>query len=171
MKNKKTLKILAFAFPLLLLGIIGYLFFGLQQKKQMAETLHTLPEISMKTINGKGLQTKKLDNGKNKVIIYFSPHCHFCEAEAEELSKIYAKNPDTEWIWIASEPIEEIKDFAKQHQLDNKEQIKWCNDDQALFYRKFSLGSVPYLLAYNKNNQLVYKNKGAIKLEQILTHF
>ena len=57
------------------------------------------------------------------MLVYFSPACHFCQAEAEELSKINSQYPDIQWLFIASESLEEIKSFAAQYNLDNKENI------------------------------------------------
>jgi thiol-disulfide isomerase/thioredoxin len=55
------------------------------------------------------LNSKTFGNNQTKVIIYFSPTCHFCQAEAEELSKINNHYQNTQWIWIASEPLDQIK--------------------------------------------------------------
>ena len=55
--------------------------------------------------------------------MYFSPICHFCQAEAEELSKIYSQYPDVKWLFIASEPLDEIRAFAKQYNMNDKKYI------------------------------------------------
>ena len=33
------------------------------------------------------------------------------------------------------------------------------------------MNSVPYFLAYDVNNKLIFRNSGAIKIEKIIEHF
>jgi thiol-disulfide isomerase/thioredoxin len=170
MKNK-NLKILAILIPVLLIGVMVYFFISFQKKKAKVEVLQNIPAFSLKTIDGKTFSTENLAKNRNKVLVYFSPECHFCQAEAEELSKIYTKYPKIQWVFVASEPLEEIKKFAANYHLDKVENIHWCKDDKAKLYQSFEMNSVPYFLAYDKDNKLVFRNKGAIKLEKILEKF
>ena len=103
----------------------------------------------------------------NKIFVYFSPTCHFCQAEAEELSKINSQYPNIQWLFIASESLDEIKTFAKQYNLNDKENILWARDEQAKAYQAFGISSVPYFLAYDRNNDLILRNAGAIKLRKL----
>lgn len=170
MKNR-SLKILAILIPVLVIGIIVYLFFNFQEKKEKIKQLENIPSFTLKTIDGSSFKSENLKNRNHKVIIYFSPDCHFCHAEAEELSKMHKNYENTEWIWIASEPLEQIKIFAKKYKLENFQNIHWCYDDKANFYRNFQMKSVPYFLVYDENNHLINRNSGAIKLTKLLRHF
>lgn len=165
MKNNR-LKILAIAIPVLVIGVIAYLFFNLQQKKERVKILETIPEFNLKTIDGSLLTSENLKN-TTKVIVYFSPDCHFCQGEAEELYENINKYNDIQWVWVASEPANEIKKFAEKYHLDKNDNIHWCYDDNASFYRKYQMKSVPYFLVYDENNKLIKRNSGAIKLEKL----
>lgn len=167
MKNK-SLKIFAILIPFFLIGMLVYLFFNFQEKKEKIKQLENIPSFSLKTINGIYLKSQKLKNKNNKVIIYFSPDCQFCQSEAAELSTMYRDYKNTEWIWIASEPLEQIKRFAEKYKLHNSQNIHWCYDDKANFYRNFQMKSVPYFLVYDENNRLINKKSGAIKLQKLL---
>lgn len=167
MKNKK-LKIFAILVPVFMIGIIVYLFFTLQEKKNKIKQLENIPTFTLKTISGDSFTSHNLKNNNLKVIVYFSPDCHFCQAEAEELGEIYKNHENTEWVWIASEPLKQIKVFAEKYKLDNYKNIHWCYDDKANFYRSFQMKSVPYFLVYDENNILVNRNSGAIKLTKLL---
>lgn len=168
MKNNKLLKILAVSIPVLLFGIMLYLFLNFQKKKEKITALKNVPTFNLKTINGSSFTQNNLANNETKVIIYFSPSCHFCQAEAEELSKSYQNYQNIQWIWIASESLNEINEFAQQYKLSNQNNIIWCHDKMATLYRKLAMNSIPYFLVYDKNNHLIKRNSGAIKLEKLI---
>lgn len=165
----KILKVFAITIPILLITLIVYLFLNFQEKKEKIDALKNLPTFYLKTINKSSFTQDDLIRDKTKIIVYFNPACHFCQVEAKELSKNIHKYQNIQWIWIASEPIENIKQFAQKYNLDKIPNVYWCYDEMATLYQKLGMNSVPYFLVYNKNNQLIKRNSGAIKLEKI-TH-
>lgn len=170
MKNKKTLKISAIIIPTILVGIIIYLFLNFQKKKEKIAALERIPSFYLTMIDGKTFTSRDLSTGgQTKIIVYFSPSCHFCEAEAEELSKKYQEYSNIHWIWIASEPLSEIKEFAQKHNLNNNPNILWCHDKMAVLYQKLAINSIPYFLVYDKENHLIKRNSGTIKLEKLIS--
>lgn len=171
MKNNKFLKISAVSTSVLLIGIMFYLFLNLQKKKEKVTALKNVPTFNLTTVDGNSFTQQNLGNDQTKIIVYFSPSCHFCQAEAEELSKRYQNYQNIQWIWVASEPLDEIKKFAQQYQLDKKDNIFWTHDEMAVFYQKLGMSSVPYFLVYDKNNHLIKRNSGAIKLEKLTNIF
>ncbi len=171
MAKNKSLRIAAVLIPLFFMGILLYLFNSYNNKKQTAEKLQSIPDFTLKTIEGNLFTSRDLAKLDKKVLIYFNPSCEYCQAEAQELAKINNQYPDIQWIWIASESIEQIKTFAEKYRLDQKENIYWCHDEMATLYQKFAMSSVPFFLAYDKNNKLVFRNKGATKLEKVLKSF
>lgn len=171
MKNKKSLKALAIIIPVILIGVMIYLFFNFQKKKDKIAALKNAPAFNLTTIDGNFFTQQNLANDQIKVIVYFSPSCHFCDAEAKELSKGNQNYQNIQWIWIASESLDEIKQFAKQHNLDKIKNTYWCHDEMAVFYRKLGLKGVPSFLVYDKNNHLIKRNSGAVKLEKLTNIF
>ncbi|MDV3712259.1 hypothetical protein CMU40_04770 [Elizabethkingia anophelis] len=170
MKRNKTLKILAIAIPIILISLMVYLFINFKKKKEKIESLNQIPSFTVTDVNKNIITQDRLLKG-NKVLVYFSPSCHFCQVEAEELSKVNSKYPNIQWLFIASESLDEIKTFAKQYNLNDKENILWARDYQAKVYQAFGMSSIPYFLAYDSNNKLVFSNAGAIKIEKIIEHF
>lgn len=170
MKNK-SLKIFAILIPILLIGLMIYFFNSYQHKKASAEKLKNIPAFTLKTIKGETFTTENLAGNSKKILVYFSPNCEFCQGEAAQLSKIYTKYPDVQWVWIASEPLDEIKTFAEHYKLDKQENIHWCHDEMARLYTTFAMSSVPFFLSYDKDNKQVFRNKGAINLEKVLKSF
>lgn len=171
MKNKRTLKIFAAVIPILLTGFLVYLFFNFQKEKEKTDALKNAPAFHLTTIDGTTFTQENLAEDRIKIILYFSPECHFCQAEAKELSRVYDQYQNIQWIWIASEPLHEIKAFARKYNLDTQSNMYWCHDEMAVFYQKLSIKTVPYILVYDKKNQLIRRNAGAIKIEKLLTSF
>ena len=169
MKNR-TLKILAILIPILLIGVMVCLFANYQSKKAKVEALQSIPNFSVKDINGVIITNKDLQEG-NKLLVYFNPECEFCQAEMQELSSINNKHLDIQWIMFSSQSIAEIKNFATKYNLQNAENIKWCTDPKAEVYTKFAMTGIPYFLGYNKENKLVHRSTGAIKVEKVLKDF
>ncbi|ASW73120.1 hypothetical protein IQ37_13770 [Chryseobacterium piperi] len=171
MKNRKLLKTAAIILPFLLIGVIVYLFVNFQKKKEKIDALKNVPTFHLQTIDGNSFTQYNLANDQVKIIVYFSPSCHFCQAEAEELSKNNHDYQNIQWIWIASEPLEDIKQFAQKYNMDKEPNIHWCHDEMARLYQKLGMNSVPYFLVYDKNNRLIKRNSGAIKLDKLLENF
>nr|WP_315032749.1 thioredoxin fold domain-containing protein [uncultured Chryseobacterium sp.] len=169
MKNRKFLKAAVIIIPIILTGILTCLFLSFKKKEEKIEALKNLPAFSLETIHHTLLTSKSLVNNHTKVIIYFSPTCHYCQAEAEELFKVHRQYKNIQWIWVASESLEEIKQFAFNNNLNNQPNIFWCHDEKATFYQKLGMKGVPYFLVYDKNNNLIKRNSGAIKLEKLVT--
>lgn len=169
MKKRFVLKITVIIIPVLLIGMILYLLFCFQKKNERIKTLKNIPVFSLKTIDNTLFESKGLTGPYSKVIIYFNPDCDYCRKEAKELSKIHYKYTEVQWIWIASEPITEIKEFACQYNLDQYQNIQWCQDEQARLYQTFGMNSIPYFLVYDHNNRLIKRWSGVIKLEKLLS--
>ncbi|MBP2618731.1 TlpA family protein disulfide reductase [Chryseobacterium jejuense] len=168
MKNRKFLKISIITIPIVLIGVMIYLFLSFQQKKEKINALKNIPVFSLQTIDNTLLKSQDLVNDQTKVIIYFSPTCHYCQAEAEELSKTHNQYRNIQWIWVASEPLKEIKQFAHEYGLDKQSNIRLCHDAMAQFYQKLGMNSLPYFLVYDENNHLIKRYSGATKLEKLL---
>lgn len=170
MKNKNSLKIIAIIIPILLIGIITYLFFNFQKKKELVNALATIPSFSVKDIRGKTISNNNLNEG-NKVLVYFDPECEYCQTEMEELSRLNEKHEDINWVMFSTASLADIRKFAKYYHLDIARNIKWCHDADAKVYQKFSMTGIPYFLGYNSENKLVHRSTGAIKIEKVLADF
>lgn len=170
MKDKKKLKMLAIIVPVLLMGIIGYLFYSFQKKKAKIEVLKNLPTFSVKDIKGNIIDNTSISNG-NKVLVYFDPECEFCHAEMEALAKINNNHKDVNWIMFSTSSIQNIRQFAEKYNLATAENIKWCEDPKAEVYSKFAMKGIPYFLGYNSENKLVHRSTGAINIEKVLADF
>lgn len=169
MKNTNKLKLLL-VIPIIILGLIGYLFYNFQQKKDKVKALQNIPVFSVKDINGNTITNQNLPEG-NKIFVYFSPDCEYCQAEMNALSKINNESPNMHWIMFSSSSTQNIKQFAKRYNLLDAKNIIWCEDPMAKVYSKFAMKGMPYFLGYNSENKLIHRSTGAIKIEKLLADF
>ena len=74
-------------------------------------------------------------------------------------------------VFISYEPIEKIKQFASKFKLLNHDNIYFLCDSKITFATTFDVKSMPCLVLYDKENNLIEKIKGQVKIETVLEKF
>ena len=74
-------------------------------------------------------------------------------------------------VFISYEPIEKIKQFATKFKLLNYDNINFLSDSKITFATTFDVKSMPCLVLYDKENNLIEKIKGQVKIETVLNKF
>ncbi|MDX5340056.1 MAG: hypothetical protein LPK25_13600 [Cyclobacteriaceae bacterium] len=112
-----------FLFPFLLIGLlmigawIGYSRYTTKQELELAYTI--IPSIQVVSLNGEfvDLKLQALDN--LSVLIYFNSTCSICQSEAELIESTFRADTLTRFLWVSSEPMEEVRNFAVESRLDS----------------------------------------------------
>jgi hypothetical protein len=73
-----------------------------------------------------------------------------------------------QFILVSTEPIETIKLFSEQYNLNNQQNIAFLYDNSDIFSSRFDANSIPYLIIYDQNQKLIKKNKGQLNAKGIL---
>jgi peroxiredoxin len=166
---KKYLKIIL---PVLFMGLFGFLIFQItskiKHKKEVAENIKTIPKFSFQNINGGVFTDQNIIKNTPTVFIYFNSECEFCNEEAEMIKENIEKFSNFQLIFVSFEQPELIKTFAEKHQLINYDKINFLSDTKVSFAPTFDVKSLPCLVLYDKNRQLIEKIKGQIKPEILL---
>lgn len=166
---KKNLKIVI---AVLLISIIGFLGFKissqLQHKKEVAERIRLIPNFSFNTLDGNTFTKKNISDKVPKLFVYFNSDCDYCHSEAQQIQENLEKLKDIQLLFVSFEPADSIKVFAEKYQLLNKENITFLEDEKMIFSNLFDAKSIPFMLLYSKENQLIKKFKGATKIENVL---
>ncbi len=169
---KKTLKILLTILVLSLLAFMGYKVVNkINYKKQVAENIKQMPAFSYVALDNKGFTKENLEKGKPTLFIYFNSECDFCNHEAEMVQQNLEKLKAIQVVFISYEPIEKIKQFATKFKLLHHDNITFLSDSKISFATTFDVKSMPCLVLYDKNNNLIEKIKGQVKIETILQKF
>jgi peroxiredoxin len=152
-----------------LLGYLGYCIYAtIQHKKQVAQTIKTLPDFAYTTINGKVFTNQNLKKDTATIFFYYNSECDFCNHEAEQVKEKIALFNNIQLVFVSFEESEKIKAFAQLYKLENYDNITFVRDTKLSFATTFDVKGLPAVIIYNKNNTLVQKLKGQTKPEKIV---
>ena len=169
---KKILKILLPILVLSLLAIMGYKVVSkINHKKQVAENIKKMPTFSYVTLENKIFTQKSLVQSTPTLFIYFNSECDFCNHEAEMVQQNIEQLKDIQVVFISYEPVEKIKQFATKFNLLHHDNIHFLSDSKITFATTFDVKSMPCLVLYDKDNNLIEKIKGQVKMETVLEKF
>lgn len=165
-------KIFKIVIPILVLSLIvfmGYKVVGkINYKKQVAENIKKMPDFSYVILENKAFIKANLVPNKPTLFIYFNSECDFCNHEAEMVQQNTKQLKDIQVVFISYEPIEKIKQFATKFNLLHHANIYFLSDSKITFAATFDVTSMPCLVLYDKENNLIEKIKGQVKIETVL---
>ncbi|WP_445713547.1 TlpA family protein disulfide reductase [Flavobacterium sp.] len=169
---KKKLKILIPILIISLLAFMGYKVMSkINHKKQVAENIKKMPNFSYVTLENKVFTQENLMQNKPTLFIYFNSECDFCNHEAEMVQQNIKELKDIQVVFISYENLEKIKSFAAKFKLLHHDNIHFLSDSKITFAATFDVKSMPCLVLYNKENNLIEKIKGQVKIETVLEKF
>lgn len=166
---KKILKVVLPLFFIAVLSYFGYQIFAkIQHKKEVAENIKTIPDFEYENIKGNKFTNTNLKANSSKLFIYYNSECEFCNEEAKMIKENIEQFNTTQILFISFEKNEKIKQFANNHQLDTYDNITFLCDSKATFATTFDVKSMPCLVLYDKDNNLIEKIKGQTKAEILI---
>lgn len=166
---KKYLKIILPIVVISLLAIMGYKVIDkINYKKQVAENIKQMPVFSYFDLEGNLFTKDNLPNNKPVLFVYYNSECDFCNHEAEMIQQNLEKLKDIHIVFISFEKTDKIKEFAQKYSLLQHDNINFISDSKATFATTFDVKSLPCLVLYNQDRNLIEKIKGQVKIETVL---
>ncbi|MBB3123342.1 thiol-disulfide isomerase/thioredoxin [Mesoflavibacter sabulilitoris] len=160
------------AVAILLLVLLAYLVYsvviGIQEKNQIAKQLQTIPEFEFLTLEQQPFTKADLKPEKNTIFIYFNTECDFCQHEAQSISDNLESFKEVQFMFVSTEPINTIRQFSEQYNLNNKQNITFLYDNLNTFSSRFGAASIPFILIYDNEQKLIKKHKGQLNAKGIL---
>jgi peroxiredoxin len=157
---------------LIIFTFLGYLVYSviakIEHKSKVAKTLQTIPNFSFKTLQNTDYTNANLKPHTSTVFIYFNSECDFCQHEAQSISEHIEQFKNVHLLFVSTEDIETIEAFAETYNLLTQQNITFLHDSTYTFSNRFDANSIPYILIYNKNQELVKKHKGQLNPDTIL---
>jgi len=154
------------------LGLLSYLGFNViskaKEKNKIAKQLEKIPGFEFLTLEQKPFTKANLKPNLNTIFVYFNSECDFCQLEAQSISDNLEKFKNVQFIFVSTEPIETIKQFLEQYNLNNQDNITFLYDNDNTFSNRFDASSIPYILIYNSKQSLIKKHKGQLNANGIL---
>lgn len=139
-----------------------------KEKREIARTIQNIPNFSFVQLDNAIFTKQKLDKNKATVFINFNSECHFCQNEAESIKDNISELKNIQILFISSEPIEVIKNFATNYKLIEHKSIIFLFDKKDVFSDLFDTNMIPTSLIYDKKQQLIKKHNGQIMAKKII---
>jgi len=166
---KKTIKYLILFIIVSLISLLSYnITRKITYKNEVAERIKTIPDFSFKTLKGNDFTKENITKDRNTVFIYFNSECEHCQYEAYAIREQLNNFTNTQILFISFENKSRIKTFAKEYKLDNKMNVFFLHDKDSNFSEIFDAHHIPFTLIYNRQQKLVKKYIGEVKIEAIL---
>jgi thiol-disulfide isomerase/thioredoxin len=112
----------------------------------------------------------KFSNKVTSIIIYFNTDCDHCQYEATEIQKNMSQFGNAQLLLLSIEPLANIRKFIKTYRLEGFSNLQVGQISGKTAVETFGFKSVPHILIYNAENQLVKEYKGETKIEAILKY-
>lgn len=129
--------------------------------------------FKIEMVNGKQFTYQQLQKNKPVILIYFSPTCDHCKAFTKELLQHEKELASKQIIMVTYVPIEEVKPFVSDFNLNNYSNIKAGTEGYSFIVRKYyNVERFPFVALFNKQMQLEkvlpYSEDNAATVSQIL---
>ncbi|HEX5152898.1 MAG TPA: thioredoxin domain-containing protein [Parafilimonas sp.] len=118
------------------------------------DSLH-IPEFTVLKTDSSYTNDKIIPKDKPVVIIYFSPSCGHCQLTADEYSKKMQDMKDIYFVWVSYYPLPEIKEFAKNFNLQQFNNITIGRDENYTIPSYYRVKFTPFMAIYNKEHHLI----------------
>lgn len=117
-----------------------------------------LPSVQLKDINGKRVNTAKLNNdGKPYIISFFATWCKPCLRELDAINEVYAEWQDETGVKLIAVSIDKAQDESKVKPLVNSKGYEYevLLDPNGDFKRAMGVNMVPTVFIIDGNNNII----------------
>ena len=124
-----------------------------------------LPNINVKTLNGKKFNISKLQNGQNPIVISFwATWCKPCKKELNNIAEIYEEWQDETGVKIVAISIDDSRSKSKVAPYVNSSYWEYevYLDQNGDLKRAMGVSTVPHTFLLNKNKEIVWQHKGYV---------
>ena len=122
-----------------------------------------LPQVTLKTMDGKAVRVDTLNNGgKPFVIDFFATWCKPCNRELDAISEVYANWQEETGVKIFAVSIDQGQNIHKVKPLVDNHGWEYdvLLDPNSDLRRAFGIQNIPYVLLVDGNGNIVYRHMG-----------
>ena len=122
---------------------------------------NTLPSVSLKTVDGKTVNTASLSEGKTIVISLWATWCVPCKNELDAISDVYDEWQDETNVELYAVSVDDSRTVKRVKPLVNGKgwDYKVLLDTNHDLKRALGVSTVPVVLIV-KDNKIVYRHSG-----------
>ncbi len=127
-------------------------------------TVHAqLPSVTLKTMDGKSVNTAELSNdGKPFIIDFFATWCKPCNRELDAIAEVYEDWQKETGVKIIAVSIDQGQNINKVKPLvaNHGWEYEVLLDPNGDFKRALGIQMIPYVLIVDGQGDIVYKHNG-----------
>jgi hypothetical protein len=131
----------------------------------------TLPPFTLIKADSSTLTRNDLAKNRATLFMFFSPDCEHCQVQTDSILANMDKLKDVEILMATYRPIEMMKAFYEERQMEKYANIKMGYDSKYFFPPFYKMGSLPFMALYNKKGQFITSFEGNAGIEKILQAF
>ena len=138
-------------------SIFVFLLFAVQS------TFAQLPQVTLKTMDGKAVRVDTLSNGGKPFIIdFFATWCKPCNRELDAISEVYADWQKETGVKIFAVSIDQAQNIHKVKPLVDNHGWEYdvLLDPNSDLRRAFGIQNIPYVLLVDGQGTIVYRHMG-----------
>jgi thiol-disulfide isomerase/thioredoxin len=130
-------------------------------------SFQVFPELVVSDLFSGSVNLKDHATDVPSVLIYFNSSCPICQSEAELIERSFREDTITRFLWVSSEPVEEVKNFAIKYRLYRINRHRFYSDSLFRLAASFKLTGVPATFVYNGEGHLVDYTLGAVSMSDL----
>ena len=122
-----------------------------------------LPSITLKTMDGKTIQTDQLSNdGKPFIIDFFATWCKPCNRELKAIHEVYPDWQEETGVKLYAVSIDQAQNIPKVKPMvdENGWEYEVLLDPNSDFLHALSIQMIPYVLICDGNGKIVFRKNG-----------
>ena len=122
-----------------------------------------LPSVMLKTLDGKTIDTSKLNNdGKPFIISFFATWCKPCNRELKAIHEQYAEWQEETGVKVIAISIDQAQNINKVKPLvdGNGWEYEVLLDPNSDFKRALGAQMIPFVIIVDGQGNIVYKHNG-----------
>lgn len=108
------------------------------------------------------VNTESMSIGKPFTVVYVGTHCPYSKAQIEEMIENIDELKKLQIYIITADPFGEMKNFAKQYQLQKYKNIVVGVDQKDAFCNYYKITGIPFTALYGKDKLLKQAFSGRV---------
>jgi thioredoxin-related protein len=130
-----------------------------------------IPPISLLKSDSTLITKESLKKNRPVMIMYFSPDCHHCQHQIEELIKRMDDFKKIQIVLATYQPMEQLLDFENRYMLKQYSNIQSGRDSKFFIVPFYKIRNLPYLALYDKKGNLITIYEGNVKADTLIKAF
>ncbi|MDR0232382.1 MAG: redoxin domain-containing protein [Dysgonamonadaceae bacterium] len=169
--KKKILKWFIYSIIVLILFILGINSFKkINEKKIVKENIQKFHDFCIFTVGGNHELCTKLLPTQPIIILFIHPECDSCHEEVKQLKEYQTEFQNISILLVTSASLQQAIDFYSNQNLSLFDNIKLCLDEDFKISDHFGINTIPSVFLYNQDKELIFKHKGEIKIETLISY-